>query len=174
MCTYKSFLFTLKDKTILYSGTCLKRPPFWPSKIGLSRQVVSHSRFTLYEFSTVVTENNGLPKEVGLSWQWSLKTGFTVHGQFITCVFLYVLYKLILVLSAKRTHGITFFYKTASFFFFVKNVYFLEIKTENIRNSSFSQNLLLWIPETLCKKFISILTLYFKKIHASEFCILKK
>ena len=51
-------------------------------KLGLLRQVVSHGRFTLYEFSRVETENNGLPKEVDLPWQLSLKTGFTVNTLF--------------------------------------------------------------------------------------------
>ncbi len=47
---------------------------------GLSRQVVSCDFFLLYWNVGPVTENMWSVKTGGLSWQWSLETGFTVWG----------------------------------------------------------------------------------------------
>ncbi len=60
-----------------YSRTYLERPPHWPQKCGLSRQVVSGDRFSYIEVSPSAKIMWSV-KTVGLSWQWSLKTGFTV------------------------------------------------------------------------------------------------
>ncbi len=63
----------MTDKDSIYSRTCLERPPNWTHKCGLSRQVVFGDRFNY-----ISDRNNWAFKTGGLSWQWSLKTGFTV------------------------------------------------------------------------------------------------
>ena len=62
-----------------YSRTCFERPPHWPQKCGLSRQVVSCERFSYIEILFSDAKNVWSIKTGGLSWQWSLKTGFTVE-----------------------------------------------------------------------------------------------
>ncbi len=51
----------------------------WPQKCGLSRQVISGDRFICIEI-WILPPNVWSFKTCGLSWQWSLKTGFTVGG----------------------------------------------------------------------------------------------
>ncbi len=40
---------TYTPNYLVYSGTCLERPPHWPQKCGLSSQVVSGDRFSCTE-----------------------------------------------------------------------------------------------------------------------------
>ncbi len=61
----------------MYSETSLERPPHWPQKCGLSRQVVSGDRFSCIEMYVhlpkmrgqsrqVVSHGSGLSREVPL------------------------------------------------------------------------------------------------------------
>ncbi len=68
----------IKIMPLQYSRTCLERPPLWPQKCGLSSQVVSDDRFSCIDMLVLLPKLGGLSKTSGLSWQWSLKTGFTV------------------------------------------------------------------------------------------------
>ncbi len=62
-----------------YSRTCLERPPHWPQKCGLSRQVVSRDTGSdIFKYRSF-SKNVWFVKTGGPSWQWSLKTGFIVH-----------------------------------------------------------------------------------------------
>ncbi len=63
----------------LYSRTFLVRPPHWPQNCGLSRQVVFGDRFSYVENIGPSAKNVWSFKTGGLSWQWSLKTGFTLY-----------------------------------------------------------------------------------------------
>ncbi len=63
----------------MYSRTCLERPPHWPWKCGFSRQVVFGDRFNCIENIGPSARKIWSFKTGGLSWQWSLKTGSTVH-----------------------------------------------------------------------------------------------
>ncbi len=63
-----------------YSRSCLERPPLQTQKCGLSRQVVFGDRFNCIEMYWPSTRNVWFFKTGGLSWQWSLKTGFTVYS----------------------------------------------------------------------------------------------
>ena len=48
--TTGTFIICVKDAIcIIYSGTCLERPPHWTYKCGLSRQVVFGDRFNYIE-----------------------------------------------------------------------------------------------------------------------------
>ncbi len=61
---------------LLYSRTCLERLFCWLYKCGLSRQVVLDLAPGMWSFKTG-----------GLSWAWSIQTGFTVWLTVITFYF---------------------------------------------------------------------------------------
>ncbi len=49
---------------LCYSKTYLERPPYWPQKCGLSRQVVSGDRFSYIEMYIFLPKMHGLSRQV--------------------------------------------------------------------------------------------------------------
>ncbi len=67
-----------------YSRTCLERPPHWPQKCGLSRQVVFGDRFSYIEMQIILPKMHGPSIQVishvsGLSRQASVYF-FSIDG----------------------------------------------------------------------------------------------
>ncbi len=72
-----------------YSRTCLGRPPLWPSKCGLSRQVQLHWNIEPFAriiwpfnmFKTLISHSNGLSRQISL-YELRLQPGKVI----ISCI----------------------------------------------------------------------------------------